>query len=145
MKLSLLILSILSLCSCSVTQPQESFNGTYVIQNYLPTRGFSGITYEEASEYKGTEIVYNKELAQFGNAFCKSPTYKINTIDDDAFFQLTRNSLSNLGLHGNIAYEVSLTCGSKSDNWLYGTNLFLNSSDRVIFLIEGVWMEAFRK
>ena len=126
-------------------QPQESYKGTYVVQNYLPTPGLSAITYEEASKYKGTVVVYNKELAQFGDAFCKSPTYRINAIDEDSFFQLTRNSFSNLGLRGKMAYEVSITCGSTSDNWLYGSNLFFSSSDRVVFLIEGVWMEAFRK
>lgn len=145
MKLLFLTLIFLFLCSCSTTQPQNGFEGTFVIKSYLPTRGFSAITYEEASEFEGTEIIYREELAQFGDEFCKSPTYRINTIDENSFFQQTRLMFNDLGLRSEIVYEVYTTCDSKSDNWLYGTNLFFSSSDRVIFVIEGVWMEAVRK
>lgn len=145
MKLLFLTSILLFLCSCSTTQPQNSFEGTFVIKSYLPTRGFSAITYEEASEFEGTEIIYSEELAQFGNEFCESPTYRSNTIDEKTFFQQTRLMFDDLGLGSEMVYEVYITCGSKSDNWLYGTNLFFSSSDRVIFVIEGVWMEAVRK
>ncbi len=145
MKLLFLTLIFLFLCSCTTTQPQNGFEGTFVIKSYLPTRGFSAITYEEASGFEGTEIIYREELAQFGDEFCKSPTYRINTIDENSFFQQTRLMFNDLGLRSEIVYEVYTTCDSKSDNWLYGTNLFFSSSDRVIFVIEGVWMEAVRK
>lgn len=143
--MKLLFLTLIFLCSCSTTQPQNGFEGTFVIESYLPTRGFSAITYEEASEFEGTEIIYSEELAQFGDEFCKSPTYSISTIDESTFFQQTRLMFNDLGLGSEMVYEVYITCGSKSDNWLYGTNLFFSSSDRVIFVIEGVWMEAVRK
>ena len=144
---SMRLFATLMLCISieSLAVEPKSFEGDWVVNKHIPARGVSAITYDEADTLSGTKVSYGNKSAQFGDEYCKSPSYDIHAMNEDEFFRITYSSFDELGFDNEVVYEVNIKCSSHTKDWYRGSSFFYSSDNRLLIVIEGIWVELLRK
>ena len=100
-----------SLVSCK-TDVSETYEGTWVVtQATLP--GMTAMSQSEANQWLGKSFSYDTERAQLAQESCLTPTYKRETMSEDAFQAAYHISRERLDFEQGDIIRIELQC---SDN-----------------------------
>ncbi|MCT4509026.1 MAG: hypothetical protein N4A48_09760 [Tepidibacter sp.] len=126
----------------------EDFYGKWIVHKDITPGGIPGIYgKEDIDQMLGTEIVYSKEIASYGEQICKNPFYKKTIVEDNDLIDMFNIFYRNIGIESHKGIIVDVYKDNKFTEKMgvpIGSKFIIKDKNTLILKGSGIFLELKR-